>query len=239
MQTVPSSPAHAHFSENVSETLTENVRAALKRDVLSLAFAPGSHVSIRQLRERYDVGATPVREALWSLVGEGLIIAQPQQGFRVADAARERLLDLMRLRQRLEPWLLAQALQHANAEWRAHIEKSFVAFAPVDAKIGDLRPIDAHWEMLHRRFHVSLVEGSGMPGLVQTVAMCYEETDRFRRLASPDLGATAGAKGDHEELFRLIMSGAATEAVALLNRHISDTTERHLGYFESASQASN
>jgi DNA-binding GntR family transcriptional regulator len=239
MQTAHSSPSHEHFQGNASETLTENVRAALRRDVLSLAFSPGSHLSIRQLRERYEVGATPVREALWSLVGEGLIIAQPQQGFRVADAARERLLDLMRLRQRLEPWLLAQALQHASAQWRMHIEGSFAAFAPVDAKIGDLRPIDAHWEMLHRRFHVSLVEGSGMAGLVQTVAACYEETDRFRRLASPDLGATAGAKGDHEELFRLIMAGDATAAIALLNRHISDTTERHLSYFESAARASN
>lgn len=239
MQNVSDSSLHDAVAESVSETLTGNVRAALKRDVLSLAFAPGSHLSIRQLRERYEVGATPVREALWSLVGEGLIIAQPQQGFRVADAARERLMDLIRLRQRLEPWLLAQALQQADATWRKHVEQSFAAFTQVDAKIGDLRPIDARWEMLHRRFHVSLVEGSGMPGLIQTIANCYEETDRFRRLASPDLGATAGAKGDHEELFRLIITGEAAEAVALLNRHISDTTERHLSYFESVAHASN
>ncbi len=85
--------------------------------------------------------------------------------------------------------------------------------------------------MLHRRFHVSLVEGSAMPSLVQTIAACYEETDRFRRLASPDLGATAGAKGDHEELFRLISGRMPTAAIALLNRHISDTTQRHLQLF--------
>src|SRR5687767_14876852 len=103
-------------------------------------------------------------------------------------------------------------------EWRQRVEKSFAAFAPIDAKIGDLRAIDERWEMLHRRFHVSLVEGSGMPGLVQTIAACYEETDRFRRLASPDLSATAWAKGDHEELFCLILAGEATAAIALLNR---------------------
>ena len=237
MQNGPISPQHCW--ENAPETLTESVRVALRRDVLSLAFAPGSHLSIRQLRERYEVGATPVREALWSLVGEGLIIAQPQHGFRVVDAQRERLLDLMRLRRRLEPWLLAQAMRQASRQWRQGVEKSFAAFAPLDARIGDLRPIDEQWELAHRRFHVSLVEGSAMPSLVQTIAACYEETDRFRRLASRDLGATAGAKGDHEELFRLIVTGEATAAIALLNRHISDTTERHLSYFESASRPPN
>jgi GntR family carbon starvation induced transcriptional regulator len=239
MQNPPVSSLHGYGGELAPETLTESVRAALRRDVLSLAFAPGSHLSVRQLRERYEVGATPVREALWSLVGEGLIIAQPQHGFRVVDAQRERLLDLMRLRQRLEPWLLAQAMRQAGAEWRQRVEKSFAAFAPADAKIGDRRPIDGQWEMLHRRFHVSLVEGSAMPSLAQTIAACYEETDRFRRLASPDLGATAGAKGDHEELFCLIMAGESEAAIALLNRHISDTTERHLSYFESASRVPN
>lgn len=219
--------------DGAAETLTETVRLALRRDVLSLTFAPGTHLSIRGLRARYDVGATPVREALWSLVGEGLIVAEAQHGFRVAEADRERLTGLTRLRRRVEPWLLTVALRQGGPLWLRNVERAFSAFEPVDSKIGDTRPIDERWETLHRAFHLSLIEGSGMPTLVQAIAAWYEETDRYRRLASRDLGSTAGAKGDHEELFKLVTAGKAATAVAMLKRHICDTTDRHLDYFAS------
>ncbi|EWY36900.1 hypothetical protein N825_23195 [Skermanella stibiiresistens SB22] len=219
--------------DGAAETLTSTVRHALRRDVLTLALPPGARLSIRDLRLRYDVGATPIREALWSLLGEGLVVVEPQMGFRVAEADRDRLVGLMLLRQRMEPWLLGKALELGGPAWLRSVERAYAEFEPLDSKVGDLRPIDERWETLHRAFHISLVEGSGVPTLVQAVAHWYAETDRYRRLASPNLGATVGAKGDHDELCELVMAGAAAEAVAVLERHIRDTAERHLDYFDA------
>ena len=54
------------------------------------------------LRDRYDIGAAPLREALSRLAGEGLVIAQEQRGFVVSGMSIEEARDIGELRLMLE-----------------------------------------------------------------------------------------------------------------------------------------
>lgn len=224
----------AALSEGTAETLTDAVRQALKRDVLTAALEPGMRLSVRTLAERYGVGATPVREALWCLVGEGLVIAEPQHGFQVSGADRGRLAHLLLLRRRVEPWLLAASLQNGGPDWLRAVERAFAAFQPADAQVGDLRPQNEEWERLHQQFHLSLIEGSGMPAMVDLARRWYDEIDRYRRIDARSLSVEAGAKPDHEALFELVTKGETQAAVGMLTRHIDDTADRHQVHLEAA-----
>lgn len=215
-----------------ADTLTDVVRLSLRRDILSLALAPGTHLTLRELKTRYGVGATPLREAMWSLAGEGLIQYEAQVGFRVADASRDRLASLAGLRRRMEPWALGQAMESGDAAWLASVEAAYARLAPIDALVGDHRMIDPEWEQAHRHFHLSLVAGCRMPALLREIARWYEETDRYRRLISPTLGYTVGNKGDHDVLHESVRAGDITLATETLERHIVDTAARHLSYFD-------
>ncbi len=224
-------------SDSHTDTLTDSVRQALRRDILSLVLAPGAHLSIRELRTRYAVGATPIREALWNLVGVGLVETEAQHGFKVADASKEKLLGIMALRQQVEPWALAVAMRSGGAQWRRTVEEAYTAFHRKDSKVGDQRPIDPQWEELHRHFHLSLVEGCGMPILLRTVMGWHEQTDRYRRMASPNLGYTVAAMTDHENLYEAARAGDIEAATTMLHRHIADTMTRHLSYFDAPAAA--
>jgi DNA-binding GntR family transcriptional regulator len=217
-----------------ADTLTDLVRLSLRRDILSLALAPGMHLTLRALKSRYGVGATPLREALWSLAGEGLIRYEPQAGFSVADASRDRLVGLSGLRQHMEPWALGHAMQSGDRSWVANVEAAYARLAPIDALVGDPRAIDPEWEEAHRLFHLSLLAGCKMPALLREISRWYEETDRYRRLISPTLGYTVGSKGDHDVLHEAVRNGDAAFATATLERHIIDTTARHLSYFDGS-----
>jgi len=227
----------ARLPGGTAETLTEAVRLAMRREVLAATFPPGARLSVRELGERYGVGATPVREALWSLVGEGLVVAEAQSGFHVSQALRNRLVSLLLLRRRVEPWLLAASLRKGSADWLNGAEKAFRAFQPVDAKVGDMRPLNEDWERLHQAFHLSLIDGANMPTLVDLARQWYEEIDRYRRIRAGSLSAEAGAQPDHEELFNLVTSGAREEAIAILIRHVDDTAERHGVVFDETDVA--
>ena len=62
--------------------LSERAYAALKLDLVEGELPPG-RVRIPHLVERYQAGATPVREAMLRLVGEGLLVMPVQGGFEV------------------------------------------------------------------------------------------------------------------------------------------------------------
>ncbi|MCS0503680.1 GntR family transcriptional regulator [Ancylobacter mangrovi] len=224
----------AALPENAADTLTNTLRQAIKRDVLTAALEPGARLSVRALAERYGVGATPVREALWCLVGEGLVVAEAQHGFQVSGADSSRLVHLLLLRRRVEPWLLAAAMRNGGPEWLRRVERAFTDFQPFDAQVGDLRPQNVEWERLHREFHLSLVEGSGMPAMVDLARRWYDEIDRYRRINARSLSVDATGKPDHEAMFELVTKGDQARAVATLTRHIDDTAERHMVTLDDA-----
>lgn len=62
--------------------MSERAYAALKLDLVEGKLPPG-RVRIPHLVERYQAGATPVREAMLRLVGEGLLMMPVRGGFEV------------------------------------------------------------------------------------------------------------------------------------------------------------
>src|SRR4029078_1471497 len=79
-------------------TLTERAAMLVEQDILAGHLAPGSRRAIVDVVQRYEIGATPLREGLSRLMSRGLIVGTGQRGFRVADVSREDLLDITTMR---------------------------------------------------------------------------------------------------------------------------------------------
>ena len=83
-------------------TLSERAAMLVEQDILAGHLAPGSRLGIVDLVQRYEIGATPLREGLSRLMSRGLIVGTGQRGFRVADVSREDLLDITCMRTAVE-----------------------------------------------------------------------------------------------------------------------------------------
>ena len=69
-------------------TRTSELVARLREDLLAGELKPGAPLRLAMVRERYGAGLTPLREALFQLVAEGLVTTEDQRGFRVAEVSR-------------------------------------------------------------------------------------------------------------------------------------------------------
>ena len=56
-----------------ASTLVELAITKLRQDILAGVFAPGSKLRVEELRSSYEIGASPLREALSRLVSNGLV----------------------------------------------------------------------------------------------------------------------------------------------------------------------
>src|SRR6267154_4738042 len=85
-----------------SDTLSERAANLVEQDIIAGVHAPGARLGIVDLVQRYDIGATPLREGLSRLMSRGLIVGTGQRGFRVADISRDDLLDITLMRTAIE-----------------------------------------------------------------------------------------------------------------------------------------
>src|ERR1700694_1563026 len=79
---------------DVPGSLVELGYGKIREDIVFGHLAPGEKLRIEDLRGRYGLGATPLREALSRLSAIGLVEASAQRGFRVARVSVEDLDDV-------------------------------------------------------------------------------------------------------------------------------------------------
>src|SRR3546814_18296378 len=84
-------------NESASMTLSGRVLALIRSDILELRLQPGSKLLFESLKEKYDVGFSPLRESLSRLVVEGLVIGEDRSGFPRVPTPEEAFFDLQAL----------------------------------------------------------------------------------------------------------------------------------------------
>lgn len=67
-----------------TESISHKVYELLKQEIVSNALEPGARLIVNNLSKRFGVSGIPVREALFRLAAEKLIVLEHNKGFRVA-----------------------------------------------------------------------------------------------------------------------------------------------------------
>jgi GntR family transcriptional regulator, carbon starvation induced regulator len=115
---------------------------------------PGERLRAADLQERFDLGLTPIREALMRLSSESLVEGEANRGLRASDASLTELADIMRTRRQIERLCLEAAMERGDAAWEAEIVASMhlLSRTPLPSSALD-RAAASLWEKQHRRFH--------------------------------------------------------------------------------------
>lgn len=215
------------LAENVDrkETLASIVYDRLRKDIISIAVPPGEKLHIRSLCERFEVGLSPVREALSRLSTEGLVAQNDHRGFTVAPISEADLVDLTRARSWLNEIAIRRSIKHGDAAWEESVVLSFhrlfrtPRFAPgVETERSEA------WEVAHRNFHTSLISASGSDRLTHYCEQLFDSAERYRHV-----GRKAGVKGnrdkEHRELMEAVVARDAETAARVITQHFERTAE--------------
>ncbi|MGQ3279216.1 MAG: GntR family transcriptional regulator, partial [Shinella sp.] len=149
------------MQDQEQSTKTESAYRLLRRDILATRLRPGAPMKLSALRDRYEIGWTPLREALSRLEAEGLVTAISNRGFAVAPVSREELEDLTRARLVVEVPLLLEAIENGGSEWEsavvtAHYRLSRCKLVVESATEGEID----EWDERHAAFHAALISAA-------------------------------------------------------------------------------
>src|ERR1700678_3888046 len=97
-------------NQETPASLTQAAYLRLRADLLACRIRPGERVKINDVCRQFAVSLGAVREALARLTSEGLVVAEPQRGFRAAPITADELRDLTMVRIEIEGLCLRRAV---------------------------------------------------------------------------------------------------------------------------------
>ncbi|MBD0413899.1 GntR family transcriptional regulator [Oryzicola mucosus] len=212
---------------NEQSTLNATVFGLLREDILTGRLRPGERLRAETLRQRYDVGGSPVREALMRLESEGFVSLEQNKGFKVSGVSLADLEDLTRTRIEIENIALRWSIAKGGVEWEALLVGALHRLSSVPKRASDGEAgRNSDWLRYHREFHSALVAACDSPTLSSIRDRLFDQAERYVSLAIASQGEFRDDVSEHAALMNAAISRDAETALRLNRAHIERTTEK-------------
>lgn len=195
------------------------VEDAVSSAIVSGEFPPGTMLTAPTLAARFDVSATPVREALLNLEKRGFLEIARNKGFRVTEVSRADLEQIVQIRQWLEAPPMRSLAGGVSAADLSSLRTEADAIV-TGAAAADLR---AYLEA-DNAFHLHLLSLTGNDRLVTLVGDLRQQTRLVGlagMLGTPEL---ARSSAEHHTLLDLLADNRPAAAEELMRHHIGHVT---------------
>lgn len=202
---------------------SDKIYGMIYQDIVTAVLQPGQRLHIADLAKTYDVGLSPVRDALAKLTATDLVVAYSQKGFRVAAVSIEDLRDLYATRTAVEIAALKLAIEKGDIDWEAELMAASHRLSQYEKK-NVIRNLEGYkeWEEYHREFTRTLLSACGLNYLMKIWEKLFVQTERYRRiwfLAGFQKGKTLHYSERQKKIMQAALKRDFRKASDLLNKH--------------------
>jgi DNA-binding GntR family transcriptional regulator len=208
--------------EPLTETLQLGTRAyrALAAGIVDGQIEPGTQLRPEAIAEQLEISATPVREALHRLEGDGLLVKLPYQGWFVREFTEQEVRQLYEMRAAMECFgvrLACQRMTQDELRWlRDH--------QAVGQRALEHDDIDAY-RIYNRDLHAAIIKAARNSYLSSVMGQLSLQSQMLMGRTIRLVGRPSRAIEEHNDLIELIGKRQEREAARLMERHILSALE--------------
>src|SRR4051794_3590408 len=209
-------------------SLREEARRVIRAGLITGELAAGEIFSAPSLAQKLGVSATPVREALLDLAGEGLLEPVRNRGFRVLALEDKDLDEIFEFRALLEVPLVGRVAGRLTEQEVAKLTV-FLEALEAAAEDGDL----VAYLTADQDFHTALLEPIQNRRLSDAVSNLRDQQRLYglpRIVNSESFLETAR---EHRDIFDAVLEGNSELAQALMYQHLHHTRGVWAGLVET------
>ena len=215
----PARPVHRRRSAVRREQMSDEVAGHLRAAIMSGTLLPGTFIRLDETAAALGVSITPVREALRTLRGEGMVVLEPHRGHVVAPLSRRDIEDIFWLQAAIAKELAAAAVGRITEDGIAELERLNDELAAT-VETGEAEAIAAaeFW------FHRSLNHTTGRIKLAWFLLHVARYMPPLIYAADPQWGVEAVE--NHRQLIAALRRRDAAEVVRLTDWQFTDGARR-------------
>ena len=200
------------------------VLSQLRNAILTNRLKPGERIREVQLARDLGVSRPTLREAIYQLIHEGLLVQEPHKGVTVAEIDAATITDIAVVRAALETIAAKAIATDKDDAAREKLRQVWITYDEAAASGDTVRENEAHTE-LHRTVwlasHNSMLEriwpivSASVNLALSTDIAARQDTDRNRRM--------------HRELVEAILYNRQRRIVSAVREHIQISADELLG----------
>jgi GntR family carbon starvation induced transcriptional regulator len=222
--------------EEAKQTRAAVVCDGLRDEIRLGSLQPGQQIDLGQVRARYGVSLTVVREAVTRLVSERLVKIIPQRGFFVRPLSAEDLMDITRVRIQIESVTVRESVTVGDLSWEAELVSAHHRLAGMRGRgeegVPSLEAMKAHDD-----FHAALSAACTSPLLKEIREQLFRSSELYRywsALPSVSKSTRRRVATEHSQLVEAALAHDADRAVEITVAHIQGTADALLAKTKSA-----
>jgi DNA-binding GntR family transcriptional regulator len=204
-------------------SLSDEAYGLIKDEIITCKLEPGQQIAQSQLVGRYQLGLTPIREALQRLVSEGLVTSFPRSGYVVAGITFSDVYEIYELRSVLE----AEAVRLAAVRATDNQLEEISCAADFTYTFGDSRSY-SDFLSLNTAFHHSIAVASGNRRLADQIARVLDESTRVFHLGLDLRDSADEMRAEHVALTKALCDRAPDRAAQIVQSQITHSQQRVL-----------
>lgn len=182
-------------------SLAQKAYQLLRADIISCVLRPGQQVVQSKLAERYQIGTTPIRDALHRLALENLVQPVPRSGYVITPITLTDIQELFELRFLLESFAARMAAARGSEDDLDEIAR----LADITYVFKDRESVLGHIA-LNADFHRAIALAAGNQRVVDQLSGLLDELARLFYLAIDLKDQSEAMRQEHFLLVEAICS---------------------------------
>jgi DNA-binding GntR family transcriptional regulator len=190
------------------------VTKQLREAILDGVYPPGFRLVQEELADRFGISRIPLREALRTLTGEGLLRSTPGRGTFVTSLDLAEIDEIYDLRRLIEP----SFAEHVT-EWVSR--KDVSRFEAMAAAMDRVRDIGAtEWSRINMAFHLDMYRLARLPMRYEVITQTYHRVEPYSRFYVHGTPAYERVQREHKDMVAALADGDPTALAAHILAHI-------------------
>jgi DNA-binding GntR family transcriptional regulator len=213
---------------STGKSAIEAVYRALHKAILEGTLAPESRLRVEELRKKFGVGSSTVREALSRLLVDKLVTAEEQRGFHVAPVSLDDLREVTSVRILLETQAVRDSIENGDDEWENRFVAAAHQLAKTETQMAERRFDESYfrdWEARNNEFHNALVAACTNGWLLRFRGTVFTHSSRYRRLSVMERTMPRDVRAEHLAIYEAAIARDVERTAEATARHIANSVD--------------
>ncbi len=207
-------------------TLRQKVYEQLRAKILGAELLPGEVISLRGLAEKFGVSMLPVREAVWQLESEKILVIESNKRIQVNHLTNMEFKEVLNLRLLLESEAVDKACQARPQKAIPKVEKIFKAME---------KHVGANHKAYIRKndeFHKAIYTYAGSPLLIDLIQRLLARVNPYIYLYAMHRRDLSSAMNCHRRMLDGFINGDSRATREALHDDLTGAAEWILPHLE-------